>query len=145
MKGRDFLRVASVLVAGATEEEWRTAVSRAYYAAFHVARLLLLDSGFRVPQADRAHAYLWLRLSNCGDAVVAGAGADLTSLRRQRNWADYDVDRPYNQATAVTQVQVARDVIQVFDAARKEPTRTQVIETMKVYERDVLQEVTWHP
>src|SRR5581483_5250930 len=118
MKGRDFLRVARILVAAATEEEWRTAVSRAYYAAFHVARTLLVDFGFTVPQADRAHAYLWLRLSNCGEATVAGAGADLTSLRRQRNWADYDMNQPYTQATAATQVQV---------------------------ERDVLQEVTWHP
>ena len=45
MAGPDFLPLAGRLVAGTTEPEWRTAVSRAYYAAFHVARRLLEDLG----------------------------------------------------------------------------------------------------
>ena len=56
---RDYLSLARTLAGGMTEAEWRSASSRAYYAAFHVARLLLLDLGFRVPQADRAHGYLY--------------------------------------------------------------------------------------
>ncbi|HVS37819.1 MAG TPA: hypothetical protein VMS17_19835 [Gemmataceae bacterium] len=47
MNERDFLRLAAVLAGGATEAEWRTAVGRAYYAAFHVARRLLEDLRFR--------------------------------------------------------------------------------------------------
>ncbi len=66
MDGRDFLPLANALAAGPTEAEWRTAISRAYYAAFHVARQLVMDLGFVVPYADRAHAYLWYRLSNSG-------------------------------------------------------------------------------
>ncbi len=41
MNERDFLRLAAVLAGGAAEAEWRTAVGRAYYAAFHMARRLL--------------------------------------------------------------------------------------------------------
>jgi hypothetical protein len=26
-----------------------------------------------------------------------------------------------------------------------EPTRTQITDAMKIYERDVLQDITWHP
>jgi hypothetical protein len=55
MTGRDFLAVARRLVAEPTEADWRTAVSRAYYAAFRVARDLLESLSFRVPRADRAH------------------------------------------------------------------------------------------
>jgi hypothetical protein len=62
MTGRDFLTVAEQLAAGGTEAEWRSAISRAYYAAFHVGRELLEDLRFRVPHADRAHAYLSRRL-----------------------------------------------------------------------------------
>ena len=36
MNWRDFLSLAARLAGGATEADWRTAVSRAYYAAFHV-------------------------------------------------------------------------------------------------------------
>ena len=32
-----------------------------------------------------------------------------------------------------------------LDAAAVEPVRTQVTDAMKVYERDVLHDVTWHP
>jgi hypothetical protein len=65
---RDFLRLAFQLASGASEADWRTAVGRAYYAAFHVARRLLEDLGFVVPRMDRAHAYLSFRLQNRGDA-----------------------------------------------------------------------------
>jgi hypothetical protein len=35
------------------------AVSRGYYAAFHVARQFMEDLGFLIPRGDQAHAYLW--------------------------------------------------------------------------------------
>jgi hypothetical protein len=34
MNWRDFLQLAARLVAGATEADWRTAVSRAYHSGF---------------------------------------------------------------------------------------------------------------
>jgi hypothetical protein len=67
MNPRKFLSQARRLARANAEEDWRSAVSRAYYAAFHVARELMEGLGFTVPYADRAHGYLWLRLQNCGD------------------------------------------------------------------------------
>ena len=52
MNWREFLTLAARLAAGAAEEDWRSAVSRAYYSAFHVARQLLSDLGFTV-------VYIW--------------------------------------------------------------------------------------
>jgi hypothetical protein len=38
------------------------------------------------------------------------------------------------------------DVIELLDAAAKEATvLASITDAMKVYERDVLREVTWHP
>lgn len=145
MDARTFLTTADQLAQGTTEADWRSAVSRAYYAAFHVARQLFTTCRFTVPRADRAHSYLWLRLCNCGDAAVQRAGADLDVLRRLRNHADYDVDHPLLPATALTQVQNARQVIQVLDLATQEPLKTQITDAMKIYERDVLKDVTWQP
>ena len=70
MDFRDYLGLAITLRDGATEAEWRSASSRAYYAAFHVARRFLLSLGFSVPRADRAHAYPWMRLANSGHPDV---------------------------------------------------------------------------
>jgi hypothetical protein len=90
MNWRDFLPLAARLAGGSTEAEWRSAVSRAYYTAFHVARRLLSDLRFTVPRADRAHQYLVFRLGNSGEPAVEQAGRDLETLRRLRNRADYD-------------------------------------------------------
>lgn len=145
MNFRDYLTLARTLAAGATEAEWRSASSRAYYAAFHVARLLLLGLRFRVPQADRAHGYLWLRLSNADHADTITAGRSLGQLRRQRNWADYDDRRTITKAGAIQNVQEAEEIIRALDAAAIDPIRTQITDAMKIYERDVLKDVTWHP
>ena len=145
MDFRDFLALARIWSKSRTEGEWRSAASRAYYAAFHVAVQLLKDLGFAVPHAERAHAYLWLRLSNAGYSTVEQAGIDLNALRGERNRADYDGRRPFLAATAVNLVQTAENIIRALDAARNDPIRTAITDAMKVYERDVLQDVTWHP
>lgn len=40
---------------------------------------------------------------------------------------------------------MATGISRILDAAWSEPTRTSITDTMKVYERDVLKDVTWHP
>jgi uncharacterized protein (UPF0332 family) len=145
MNWRDFLLLATRLASGTTEADWRTAVSRAYYAAFHVARSLFANLNFTVPRADRAHQYLVFRLSNSGEPSVEQAGRDLETLRRLRNRADYDEAPGLTAPQAVAAVQLAEGIVQALDAARKEPTRTQLRDAMIVYERDVLHDVTWRP
>jgi uncharacterized protein (UPF0332 family) len=144
MNGREFLAVAKGLLATGTEGAWRSAVSRAYYAVFHVARELLENLGFAVPRADRAHSHLWLRLSNCGEPHLQDSGRELNDLRRERNRADYDVNIPLSTSTAAALIQDAERIIQALDTV-VEPTRTQITNAMKIYERDVLHDVTWHP
>jgi uncharacterized protein (UPF0332 family) len=143
MTGRDFLPLARRLAGGSDEAEWRTAVSRAYYAAVHVARDLLTGLGFRVPRADRAHDYLYRRLNNSGLATVQFAADRLLELRRLRNWVDYDVGRSYPRAAAISDAVTADRIIQTLDALTS-AERTQITDAMKDYERQV-GDVTWHP
>jgi uncharacterized protein (UPF0332 family) len=145
MNWRDFLLLASRLALNAGEADWRTAVSRAYYAAFHVARLMFADLNFTVPRADRAHQYLVYRLSNCGESAVEQAGRDLDTLRRLRNRADYDDVPSVTQVQAASAVQLAQVIIQTLDAARQQPAQTRMRDAMIAYERDVLKDVTWQP
>jgi uncharacterized protein (UPF0332 family) len=145
MNGRDFLTVARLLSAGSTEASWRSAISRAYYAAFHISRDLLEALGFTVPFGDQAHAYLYRRLQNCGHPLVASAGMSLDRLRSERNRADYDLHRPVTQTSASSQIVAAERIILAFDSAVNEPTRTQVTDGIKNYERNVLRQVTWKP
>ena len=145
MDPRRFLAQARRLSTLANEEDWRTAVSRAYYAVFHVACDLMTDLGFTVPQGDRAHGYLWLRLENSGEMATERAGAELKSMRGRRNMADYDLRRSVSASMAVNAIRWAESIIQSLDAAALPPIRRQITTAMKVYEQNVLRDVTWHP
>ena len=145
MNWSDFLLLATRLAAGTTEAEWRTAVSRAYYAAFHVARRLFGELNFTVPRADRAHQYLAFRLSNSGEPAVEQSGRDLETLRRLRNRADYDGTPAITQSQAAAAIQLAEGIVRMLDDARQEPARTRIRDGMIAYERDVLHDVTWRP
>jgi hypothetical protein len=145
MTGHDFLTLATTLAAGATEAEWRSAVSRAYYAAFHVVRDWFRDLGFVVPQADVAHKYLAYRLQNCGNPQLRQAGIDLDALRQARNEADYDLSSLYPSTCVKPYLVLAQRLLQAIPAAGVEPTRTQVRDAIIDYERTVLGQVTWNP
>jgi uncharacterized protein (UPF0332 family) len=140
MNGPDFLPLAARLAAAPTEPEWRTAVGRAYYAVYHVARQLLEDLGFRVPRADRAHAYLWMRLNNSGAAHVQRAASDMQTMR---NHADYDLHHPLRQTIAAGDLKMAAGILQALATAAREPIRSQITDAMRIYERDVLRDATW--
>ena len=140
---QDFLVVAELLAKGASEAEWRTAVSRAYSAAFHAARELLRDLGFQVPQGDQAHAYLWMRLTNSGEAAISSAGSQLNRLRGERNRADYDLHLDVSDVDARFSVLEVRKFFQTLTPATVEPVRTQITATIRDYERNVLRTVTW--
>jgi hypothetical protein len=146
MNPRDFLTLALALLGQPTEAAWRSALSRASCAAFHVARDLLVRLGFGAPPTDQAQDYLSLRLQNTGDPTVNRTGAVLSTLYRSQNYADYHLQRPFSQAFARAQVQAVEQTIQALDAVAADPTRrTQITAEMIRYERDVLHDVTWQP
>jgi uncharacterized protein (UPF0332 family) len=144
MTPRQFLDVAYELLEGAHEGHWRTAVSRAYYVAFHAARLLFVQFGFVVPREQKAHKYLMMRLQNSKHPEVVEAGVWLDNLRDSRNLADYDIDDPYEHGHAVARVDRAAESVRLLEEAAALPVVCErVTEAMRTYERDVLRDVTW--
>lgn len=139
---RDFLNVAIRLCLAGTEADWRTAASRAYFAAFHGARTLLTAMGFEVPRGDQAHAYLWRRLESCGAQRVGEAGSLLSELRTYRNRADYDLTTDFTLRDAKYAVEAADDVIRTLNQLTADE-RSAAVATIQTYERDVLHETTW--
>jgi uncharacterized protein (UPF0332 family) len=138
-----FLVLAERLLLGMAEEDWRSAVSRGYYAAFHGAREFMVGLGFQVPAAEQAHSYLWLRLSNTGHVPLDEAGRELSTLRTHRNTADYELADNLPQVDARHDVQAAREIMETLDDCLAEPIRTQVRDAMRDYERNILRNVTW--
>jgi uncharacterized protein (UPF0332 family) len=141
---REFLETAEELAVGEREADWRSAVSRAYYAAFHLGRLVLGRCGFAVPDSDVCHPFVWMRLANSGRPDIRDAGETLNELRRQRNRADYDLDRSFLQPQAQQRVWEAIDVFDLPEACLSAPdVLAQITAAVRGYERDVLKQVTW--
>lgn len=142
ISNHDLLRFAEKLCLGQSETEWRCAISRAYYAAFHLAKDFLRALGFDAPRTETAHAFLWRRLQGCGHAELRLIGSDLNQLRGQRNRADYDLADQVTRRTAMSAFEIATNIFGVIESLDPDE-RAEIVEVIKSYERDVLREVTW--
>jgi HD-like signal output (HDOD) protein len=89
----DLIELAEQSAETTTKAAWHSSISRAYYSVFHEARSLMRQLGFDVPRGEQAHAYLSLRLSNCGIPTIEHAGHQLTARRPQSSRLRH---RPYD-------------------------------------------------
>jgi len=76
------------------EASLRSAVSRAYYAAFCTARNRLLQEGEEIPTTGEAHATVWTKYRKSVQKHRKDIGTTGDRLRRSRNKADYDDEFP---------------------------------------------------
>jgi hypothetical protein len=120
MNPDEFLHLAIRLASSGGEAEWRSAISRAYYGLFHVARLLVKGCGVRCPASGEVHDKVTKCLQNSGDPKLANAGNQLGSFRTFRNHADYQLDDARFKDGRLVQLQigVAQSLHQVLSAAR---------------------------
>ena len=114
MQWREFQETAERLAQGATEGDWRSAVSRGYYAVFHFFRDFLLVHGLDVGAGAQSHFNVYSGLLHCGFAVVATIASRIDALRERRAWCDYDLRQSIRQAFAQRQVQEAASIVADF-------------------------------
>jgi hypothetical protein len=89
MDPHDFHQLALQLAHSSHAAELRTAISRAYYATYHVSVTLLEAMHFRLSRGPAGHGEVRNRLSNSGDPEVMRVGTQLGQLQSQRIAADY--------------------------------------------------------
>jgi uncharacterized protein (UPF0332 family) len=91
----DYLDLARELagqpaVPSTPEAKRRSAISRAYYAAFCKARNHLRDKqGLFIPRTGEAHRIVWRHFRNSPDKLRKGIGENLRRLLHDRRQADY--------------------------------------------------------
>lgn len=77
-------------ISATQESRLRSAISRAYYAAFILARNYLRDrSGLTIPRQE-GHKYVIDQFKNAPNPTSKKIGESLKRLRFNRNKADYD-------------------------------------------------------
>jgi uncharacterized protein (UPF0332 family) len=116
MRWDEFLNTAERLALGATEADWRSAVSRAYYGLFHYLREVLLAGGLNLGAGGACHFNLYAGLMNCGIAAAARLAPRLDRLREARVKADYNMNRLVSRSIAQQEVQEARSLAADFQS-----------------------------
>jgi uncharacterized protein (UPF0332 family) len=127
MDGRDLIAVAGHLTQnsalGNAEARYRSAVSRAYYGAFHLVAQLLREHGREVKRSHIGHedAYRTLLGTNVPDAATAAR--HLTTLRTDRIKADYQLSAGGfdSQVAAMARVELAETIRSLLDKCRQNP------------------------
>jgi len=88
----DFLKVANALYKAPDEASRRTAIGRAYYAAFNGIMTLLREDGIRLGKGPEQHKVLISSLQGDSDKKLLHLGLELETLRSWRNQADYEME-----------------------------------------------------
>jgi len=140
MNPRTFQEFAKELVAKNRPVTLRTAISRAYYATYHVGVALLETLGFIIPQGPGGHGEVPRRLQNSGDADLEVVGRQLENFHRQRIHADYRLDNREVEGVNTARLWViqAGQLIQRLDACLADQTRrARVKQSIREWERKI--------
>lgn len=113
---KDFLALASRLISTVSEAEWRSGVSRGYYACFHLAREASdtfpdnahfdIDGGVHARLIDKFKTYR--PFSTPEGKKARQIAYVLADLKKRREKADYDISLNLPQDEAKTAIEMAR-------------------------------------
>ncbi|HMZ11059.1 MAG TPA: hypothetical protein PKW88_10090 [Plasticicumulans sp.] len=95
----DLLELAGRLLQGTHEAYWRSASSRAYYAALHAARHYCERAKLPLP-IGASHERVIEALKSSKSPAERQIGQLLGRLRSERNLADYQLELDYSQRQA---------------------------------------------
>ena len=119
MEAKEFAAFASRLsqAQGSGPAAFRTAISRAYYAAFNVAVHVLKQIGSPAFEGPGAHQEVACSLMACKDEALRIAGTSMDQLRTRRIQADYRMERidVEKKTTAVQVCETAHEVIRELE------------------------------
>lgn len=90
----DFLTLAEELAARPEEHCQRTAIGRAYYYAYHLARQRVVDNEFIITKFEDSHKHVWEKFSGSPDFRCKKLYDLAQILKDKRQQADYDANFP---------------------------------------------------
>jgi len=127
MNGRDLSSLAAHLTQnkalGNAEARYRSAVSRAYYGAFHLVVDFLHQVGRAIDENHNGHEQAYRILFGTGISEAVEAARFLSVLRRDRIRADYRLSVPGfdEQNLAMERVELAETIRSLLDKCRQNP------------------------
>lgn len=109
---KEYLTVAQELAQKDREGYLRTAISRAYYGAFCLARN---KKGYKDYTYPDVHSKVIIAFKTEKNTNLRKIGQALDMLRKQRNHADYDEDKKIDQNLTTRMLIVAKKIIELIE------------------------------
>jgi hypothetical protein len=107
-----YLQTAKTLASQAGDEAaLRSAVSRAYCAAFGVAATRMKVEGKNVPASGEAHQEIWKYFESAGDMYRRQIGQNGKRLRYRRNQADYEANTTISDSIVTESLRNAEKLV----------------------------------
>jgi len=115
MNPDEFLKLANRLALSRSSgpAEFRSAVSRAYYAVYHIAERILNDQmQFHCRSGGNEHQWVQRHYANCTTADARDAGRIIQNMHDARKDADYELadSQIENQAAALMSLERAEEI-----------------------------------
>lgn len=134
MLPEEFLTCANKLAtqAGATQADFRSATSRAYYAAFHTAKGILAGMNFTLSSKD-THKDVRDHLLYSGHTEAVAIAGKLGTLHQRRLDADYDLGTQRQGSKEAAQVAIvsAQELIQKIRMVLNGPQRSTIADGIR--------------
>jgi len=129
----EFQDCARRLSTASTEADWRSAISRAYYAVFHHFREFFRGRGLDLGNGAQAHSNLYFGLANCGILGTREIADGIDDLRKDRTTADYDIWKTMDGMDAQSAVHDADAILGDFQNLIRSTSAQQIIDELKRY------------
>ena len=130
----EFYTLANTLIStNSCPSHCRTAVSRCYYSAYHLAKGLLEDMGFTIRHGPSGHRCVQALLQHSGDEQMKEVGYKLENLHSRRIDADYRLNnvRIETERTVKAILNEVKGLMNIFQTYSKEPTYSRVSNGIK--------------
>jgi uncharacterized protein (UPF0332 family) len=85
-----FQRLAEELLKEGAERHLRTAISRAYYAIFHLGRARIEQNRFFISRGQDSHKQIWEKFTESADYRCKKMAETAKRLKQKREAADYE-------------------------------------------------------
>lgn len=138
MTGDDLIGLAGHLIVnkayGESEARYRSAVSRAYYGAYHLVASFLKELGVTLKENHTGHQEAYEKLFKTGQTDAVAAARLLQDLRHARNDADYKlhINKFKSMQNAKNDVEMAGDCQQCIERCKQEPALSEIRASLKV-------------
>lgn len=138
MEPRKFLELAQALAFESPQPaKLRSAISRAYYAAYNVSVETLENMGVTINKGPNGHGQVQRFLGNSKNEELEQISSDLGTLQSSRIAADYRLadSRAENPTNVKALVGHAKKVIDTVERCCTGPNKHAIIEALKIHEQ----------